>query len=232
MSLDFNLKIFLILSNKFFSQRVHCPLCFQTSPLPSLSQLYVFKGLFFLSPYPRAFFYYFQGEGKGHVWGGERGRERETLIGCLPYAPWLGTEPATQACTLTGNWTCNPLVYGMTLQPIEHPLPVVLKSDPQFRCLGCTHCMNQYIWFFCEPILGWGHPKWSMFLCSHTSHGKDRILLYMMCSHVFGPNFQGKNLSFFDSIIYLFILRNKTNGHIPGYYFAYGYCYCFLELYF
>ena len=36
----------------------------------------------------------------------------------------------------------------------------------------------------------------------------------------------------FNSIIYLFIFRNKTGYHIPGCYFAYGYCYCFLELHF
>ena len=41
-----------------------------------------------------------------------------------------------------------------------------------------------------------------------------------------------KSFYFFNSIIYLFIFRNKTNDHIPGHYFAYGYCYCFLELHF
>ena len=30
-------------------------------------------------------------------------RVRETSVGCLLYMPWPGTEPTTQACTLTGN---------------------------------------------------------------------------------------------------------------------------------
>ena len=35
---------------------------------------------------------------------GEKNRsERETLIGCLSYAPQLGTEPKTQAQALTKN---------------------------------------------------------------------------------------------------------------------------------
>ena len=36
----------------------------------------------------------------------------------------------------------------------------------------------------------------------------------------------------FNSIIYLFIFRNKTNYHISEYYFAYSYHYGFLESYF
>ena len=40
--------------------------------------------------------------------------EREVLIGCLPYAPQLGIEPATQACALTGNQTPNFSVYRTT----------------------------------------------------------------------------------------------------------------------
>ena len=53
------------------------------------------------------------GEEKERVW------ERETLICCLSYAPHLGTELATQACTLIGNRTRDPLFYRKTLQPTE-----------------------------------------------------------------------------------------------------------------
>ena len=48
-----------------------------------------------------------------------RGRERETSIGWLPYAPQLGIESATYICDLTGNQTPNILVYKMTLQPTK-----------------------------------------------------------------------------------------------------------------
>ena len=57
----------------------------------------------------------------------QRKQERETLmcdrtpVSCLPYMPWLEIEPTTQVCALTGNQTCNLLVYGMTLQPAEPP---------------------------------------------------------------------------------------------------------------
>ena len=37
-------------------------------------------------------------EGENHRCG------RETSIGCLSYMPRLGSWPATQACSLTGNW--------------------------------------------------------------------------------------------------------------------------------
>ena len=30
--------------------------------------------------------------------GEEREREKQTLIGCLPYAPQLGIEPVTEVC--------------------------------------------------------------------------------------------------------------------------------------
>ena len=55
------------------------------------------------------------------------------------------------------------------------------------------------------------------------------------CTHIFQPQLSGKNLSFqfFNSNFNLCIFRNKTDYRIiPEYYFASGYCYCFLELYF
>ena len=51
------------------------------------------------------------------------GCERETFIGYLSYMPQLGTEPATQACVLTRNETCDLSVYGMILQPTEQHWP-------------------------------------------------------------------------------------------------------------
>ena len=46
----------------------------------------------------------------------EEGTERETSIGSLPYAPWLGIELTTEVCALIRDQTCNLLVYGVTLQ--------------------------------------------------------------------------------------------------------------------
>ena len=53
-------------------------------------------------------------EGKG---GRKRDRNidvRETSIGCLPYAPQLGTKPAARACALMRNWTGDPSLCRMT----------------------------------------------------------------------------------------------------------------------
>ena len=50
-------------------------------------------------------------------------------------------------------------------------------------------------------------------------------------THVFGPNFQEKKfLVLIFKFNYSFVFRHKTNYRIPGYYFAYGYRYCFLKL--
>ena len=60
-------------------------------------------------------FIQFQREGKG-------GRKRERNINVwLPLAcPLLGTWPTTQACALTGDRTCYPLVCRPTLNTLSH----------------------------------------------------------------------------------------------------------------
>ena len=56
----------------------------------------------------------------------EKGTERDTLMGernihLLPLVGVSpGTKPATQACVLTRDQTCDFLVYGMALQPIDY----------------------------------------------------------------------------------------------------------------
>ena len=77
----------------------------------------------------------------------ERGREREThrcerekLIGCLSYMPrlrvmgaWTGMEPATQACALTRNRTCDLSVTGQHSNQWNHTsqgsTPYFLKME-------------------------------------------------------------------------------------------------------
>ena len=52
--------------------------------------------------------------------GGEKERERNISV-WLPLAhPLLGTWPATQACALTGNRTCDPLVHSPRLNLLSH----------------------------------------------------------------------------------------------------------------
>ena len=56
--------------------------------------------------------------------------ERETLIGCLLYAPRQGTKPATQACTLTRNRTYDLSLCGTRppTEPHESGLPNIVLS--------------------------------------------------------------------------------------------------------
>ena len=59
-------------------------------------------------------FIYFQTLGKGD-------RRRETSIRCLlQVRPQPGTWPATQACALTRNQTCDPLVHRLAFNPPSH----------------------------------------------------------------------------------------------------------------
>ena len=55
--------------------------------------------------------------------GGQREKERErnTNVWLPLVCPLLGTWPATQACALTGNGTCNPLVRRPALDPLNQP---------------------------------------------------------------------------------------------------------------
>ena len=46
--------------------------------------------------------------------------EREISISCILHPPRLGTEPATQACALTGNQTSGSLLCGMTPNQQNH----------------------------------------------------------------------------------------------------------------
>ena len=54
-------------------------------------------------------------EGKG---GRERGRETST--GCLSCVPRQESEPATQACALTGNGTCDLSLCGTMANQLSH----------------------------------------------------------------------------------------------------------------
>ena len=51
---------------------------------------------------------------------GGRKRERETSMCGYLLRPSLGTQPATQACVLTGNRTGDPLVQKPALNPLNH----------------------------------------------------------------------------------------------------------------
>ena len=52
--------------------------------------------------------------------GREKERERSINVWLPPTHPLLGTWPAIQACALTGNWTGDPLVRKLVLNPLSH----------------------------------------------------------------------------------------------------------------
>ena len=79
--------------------------------------LLVFLPYFFLL---KILFFIFRERGKEGEREGEKRCERETLISCLPHAPWPGTEPATQACVLTGSCTADPLLFGKMPNQLSH----------------------------------------------------------------------------------------------------------------
>ena len=75
--------------------------------------IYIFVCLFIY--FNVILFIYFQREGR-------EGKERERNINVwlpLTYSP-LGTWPTTQACSLTGNQTCNSLIHRPVLNPLSH----------------------------------------------------------------------------------------------------------------
>ena len=65
-----------------------------------------------LGHFPPPIFYLFLGR--------EKERERNINMWLSLEHPLLGTWPATQACTLTGNQISNPLVHGPALSPLSY----------------------------------------------------------------------------------------------------------------
>ena len=50
----------------------------------------------------------------------EKERERNISVWLPLVCPLLRTRPGTQACALTGNWTSNPWLCSLTLNPLSH----------------------------------------------------------------------------------------------------------------
>ena len=142
------------------------------------------------------FIYFERGEGR------EKERERNINVWLPLTCPLLGTWPTTQACVLSGNWTGNPLVLRLALNPLSHKSQgLFLKKD--FIYLFFLERGERWERNMCERNIDWlplTHPQMGMCLetqvcaltgnwtsdlsvcrpefnpLSHTSQGSDIIL--------------------------------------------------------
>ena len=118
-------------------------------------------------------FYLFLERGEGR----EKERERNINV-WLPLAcPLLGIRPTTQACALTGNQTCNPLVHRPVLNPQSHTsqnlnakfdVDSLLYLLSHFECDGHTvHMLTQ--WCLLPPrLVQWSHRCSPMHIPVHS----------------------------------------------------------------
>ena len=69
--------------------------------------------------------------------GREKERERNIYVWLPPARPAPGTWPETQACALTGNQTCKPLLSQAHAQSTElyQPGPEILLLITRWFCL-------------------------------------------------------------------------------------------------
>ena len=84
---------------------------------------------------------------------GQREGEKHQSVGAF-HTLLLGTSPATQACTLTGNRTGNPLVRRLVLNPLSHT-----SQDAGSFFFTTPYCFPTKVYFveygFClEIVLG------------------------------------------------------------------------------
>ena len=62
--------------------------------------------------------------------GREWERERNIHVWLSLECPLLGTWPTAQACALIGNWTCDPLVCTLALNPLSYTSQGLFKKKP------------------------------------------------------------------------------------------------------
>lgn len=92
--------------------------------------------------------------------------ERETSVGCFPYAPQLGIKPANQACALTGNQTYNLSVH-RTKAPSDEPHSLLTAEETEEifirllsvicprPCLSEQQSPNPGVWLYFNQDSPW-----------------------------------------------------------------------------
>ena len=80
-----------------------------SDPLPNFNFVWFFNYFF------KDFIYLFLERRRN-----KKERVRNISVWLPLVCPQLGTWPTTQACALTGNQTCDPLVHSLVLNPLSH----------------------------------------------------------------------------------------------------------------
>ena len=74
--------------------------------------------------------------------GGRKRRKHPCVVASCK--PQLGTQPATQACALTGNQTSNPLICRLVLNPLSHTNRVCFCNFYAYARSSCS-CIKHLI---------------------------------------------------------------------------------------
>ena len=123
-------------------------------------------------------------EGKG---GRKRGRE--TLISCLLYVPWLGTELTTQVCALSGDGTCTLPSMGWCCDHPSHASQgcvlflLICTANSWYRSYSQALIVSGRGWF-------WNLIKWHFKGYATTSGGNRWTQDGFLCSAMYSDFLQ------------------------------------------
>ena len=77
----------------------------------------------------------------------EKERERNDNVWLPLEHPPLGIWLVTQACALTGNWTCDPLVCRLALNPLSHNSQEIFKIFYFFKSYFIVYAITVFLIF-------------------------------------------------------------------------------------
>ena len=97
-------------------------------------------------------FYLFLEKGEG------KEREKHQCV-VASYMPPMGTWPATQACALTGNQTCNPLLHRPILNPLSYN-----SQGKNWHSYALNLTIKVSFWVTFRGILKFSSCRYSTFL--------------------------------------------------------------------
>ena len=112
----------------------------------------LFNYMYFLNPYLRICLLILERE---------EGRERETLIGCLSYAPWPGIEPPTFWCMgRCSNQLSHPARADQLHFLLKYFIHISYKKYPHFLTVFNLSFQYQILAKLENNCIFWGHFGW------------------------------------------------------------------------